>query len=320
MAAMKIDRNLLRNGAASGARKGFRSFIWVLKLLLPISFLTAFLEWTGWLYQIEFLFRPVMGLIHLPALAALPLLIAVIAGFWGGIAAMTALPFTLDQMTLISIFILICHSLIQEGFIQGKSGLSPWTAALSRLCAAGITTLVASLFFENPSTLPGGPHLVQNLSRPFGSFLAGWSIATVKLAARIMIILVGLSTLLEVCKAMGWVDTLIRFLSPLLRVLGLSRKAGVLWIMGGGFGLIYGAAMIVEEVNGGHVSPEDVKKLQLSIGIQHSVIEDPLILASLGLSIFWAVVPRFLAAAAVVWIYSLWKKAFGGGSPVPAGG
>jgi hypothetical protein len=31
---------------------------------------------------------------------------------------MTALPFTLDQMTLTAIFILICHSLVQETFIR----------------------------------------------------------------------------------------------------------------------------------------------------------------------------------------------------------
>ena len=317
---MKIDRNLLRNGAASGARKGVRSFLWVLKLLLPISFLTAFLEWTGWLYQVEFLFRPVMGLIHLPALAALPLLIAIIAGFYGGIAAMTALPFTLDQMTLVSIFILICHSLIQEGFIQGKSGLSPWAATFSRLGTALITILVVGLFFENTSSPSAGVHSLQTLSRPFGLFLTEWSLATLNLSAKIFIILVGFSILLEICKAMGWIDPLIRFLSPLWRFLGLSKKAGVLWIMGGVFGLIYGAAMIVEEVNASRVSPEEVKKLQLSIGIQHSVIEDPLLLSSLGLSVFWIVVPRLVAAIAVVRIYSLWQRKFGGGAPVQAGG
>ena len=317
---MKIDRNLLRNGSASGARKGFRSFFWVLKLLLPISFLTAFLEWTGWLYQIEFLFRPVMGLIHLPALAALPLLIAIIAGFYGGIAAMTALPFTFDQMTLISIFILICHSLIQEGFIQGKSGLSPWAATFSRLGTAVVTILVVGLFFENTSSPSAGLHSLQTISRPFGFFLKEWALATLNLSAKIFIILVGLSILLEVCKAMGWIEPLIRFLSPLWKFLGLSRKAGVLWIMGGVFGLIYGAAMIVEEVNASQVSPEEVKKLQLSIGIQHSVIEDPLLLSSLGLSVFWIVVPRLVAAIAVVRVYSLWQRKFGGGAPVNAGG
>ena len=319
MAAMKIDRNLLRNGFASGARKGFRSLLWVLKLLLPISFFTAFLEWTGWLYQVEFLFRPVMGLIHLPALAALPLLIAIIAGFYGGIAAMTALPFTLDQMTLISIFILICHSLIQEGFIQGKSGLSPVAATLSRLGTAVVTILVVGLFFDNPSGPSAGAHSLQTLSRPFVFFLKAWSLTTLNLAAKIFIILVGLSTLLEICKAMGWIDPLIRFLSPLWRFLGLSEKAGVLWIMGGVFGLIYGAAMIVEEVKGRRVSPEEVKKLQLSIGIQHSVIEDPLLLSSLGLSVFWIVVPRLVAAMAVVRVYALWKRKFGGSSSLHAG-
>ena len=192
MALSRPDRNLLGTSAASGARKGFRSFLWVLKLLLPISFFTAFLEWTGWLYEVEFLFRPVMGLIHLPALAALPILIAVIAGFWGAVAAMTALPFTLDQMTLISIFILICHSLIQEGYIQGKSGLSPWTASLSRLCAAAVTTFIAGLFFDDPSSLPAGAGPLRATSPTFFIFLAGWFEGALRLAARILVILAGL--------------------------------------------------------------------------------------------------------------------------------
>ncbi len=310
-----LDR--LRESALSGIRKGWRSSLWVLKILIPISFLTALLGWSGWIYQIDFLFQPFMSALHLPALAALPLLIAVTAGFWGAIAAMTALPFTLDQMTLISIFILICHSLIQEGFVQGKSGLSPWTAAVSRLGAAVVATLVAGLFFENPSSLPGEAHPVQAISASFVSFLAGWSLASLTLAARILIILLGVSILLEVSKIMGWMDAIVRFLSPLLRVLGLSRKAGVLWMMGGGVGLNYGAAMIVEEVKGGEFSPEEVKKLQLSIGIQHSVIEDPLIMASLGLSVFWMVIPRFIAAAAVVWLYNLWVR-YGTGRPLPS--
>ncbi len=76
--------------------------------------------------------------------------------------------------------------------------------------------------------------------------------------------------------------------------------------------------MIVEEVNGSRISPEEVKKLQLSIGIQHSVIEDPLVLSSMGLSVFWIVVPRLMAAIIVVRIYAFGKRMFGGGSPVHA--
>ena len=54
--------------------------------------------------------------------AALPLLIGMLTGVYGGIAAMVVLPFSSAQMTLMAVFILMAHALIQEGIIQGKSG------------------------------------------------------------------------------------------------------------------------------------------------------------------------------------------------------
>lgn len=150
---MNIDRNRLQESTLAGLRKGWKSYIWVLEILIPISLLTALLEWSGWINKIDFLFQPLMGWINLPAMAALPLLIGMIAGFYGGIAAISALPFSLEETTLIAIFMMICHSLIQEGIIQGKSGWNPLKAALFRLGVAIITVLVVALFLIPPRPL-----------------------------------------------------------------------------------------------------------------------------------------------------------------------
>jgi hypothetical protein len=305
---MNIDRNRLRESTLAGLRKGWKSFIWVLEILIPISLLTALLLWSGWISKIDFLFQSLMGWIHLPALAALPLLIGIIAGFYGGIAAMSALPFSLEEITLMAIFMMICHSLIQEGIIQGKSGWHPLKAALFRLGVAIITVLVVSLFFDSasaPSPVTRNPTIP---SPPLEGYLQNWVSSTLYLTGKIFIIIVGVHVLLEIIKAMGWIDPLIKLLSPVLKFLGLSEKAGTLWIAGAFFGLIYGAAVILEEMKEGLLTDEEAEKLHLSIGINHSFIEDPILFMALGVSFFWAWVPRLLAAILSVHLLNLWQK------------
>ncbi|MFO7496542.1 MAG: iron transporter, partial [Desulfobacterales bacterium] len=61
------------------------------------------------------------------------------------------------------------------------------------------------------------------------------------------------------------------------------------------------------ETRAGHFSPEELSRLQLSIGVNHSMIEDPALFLPLGLSPFWLWVPRLVAAILAVHLYSLWQ-------------
>jgi len=99
---------------ATGARKGLSGFWWMLKIIVPISLLTTLLDYSGWIRHIEFLLEPIMGVMHLPVIATFPLIAGILTGVYGGIAAMTVLPLNQAQMTLIAIFLLISHNLIQE--------------------------------------------------------------------------------------------------------------------------------------------------------------------------------------------------------------
>ena len=79
----------------------------MIKILVPISLLTALLAWSGWIEKGQFIIQPVMDWLSLPAVAALPLMIGMLTGIYGGIAAMVVLPLTTEQMTLIAIFLLL---------------------------------------------------------------------------------------------------------------------------------------------------------------------------------------------------------------------
>ena len=90
--------------------------------------------------------------------------------------------------------------------------------------------------------------------------------------------------------------------------MGLDERVGLLWLTAVMFGVAYGAAVIVEEAKEGNFSAEELERLHISIGINHSMVEDPMLFASLGLSIFWLWIPRLITAIVAVYLFDLWLK------------
>jgi hypothetical protein len=307
-AKMAIDRKCFQEGFFPGIYRGWKGFIWALKILVPVSFLTAFLNWSGALQQLDSFIQPLMRYLGLPGMAALPLLIGFVAGIYSGVAALVILPFSQAQMTLAAIYMMMAHNLIQETVIQAQSGLRPFKAIFFRLAAASITVMICAHFFDATPAAPEMPAISAPISRSFGSMLGAWGLSTLDLLGRIFLIMMVLLTLLEILKTSGWIDRLVRMLTPILKCLGLSQKVGILWIAGAIFGLVYSSAVIVEEANQKSLSKVELEGLQLSIGIHHSIIEDPAIFISLGLSPFWMVVPRLIAAMVFVRVFSLWHR------------
>lgn len=301
------DPNLVRDSFVAGLKKGLSGFIWIMKIVVPVSLLTALLAWSGLLNSLDFIVQPVMGILCLPAMAALPLLIGIFSSIYGAIAAMVVLPFTYGQMILMANFLLIAHNMIQEGIIQSKSGLSAFKATAIRLGTACVTVIVLAQFLDvGPAgTASAGAGLAA--SAPLVEVLKSWATETAGLALKIFLIIMTILSSLEVVKALGWINIIVKFLSPLLRIMGLSEKVGLLWITAVVFGLSYGGAVIVEEARAGHLSSDELETLQLSIGINHSMVEDPSLFLSLGLSPFWLWVPRTIIAIVAVRIFTFWK-------------
>ncbi len=278
----------------------------MMKILVPVSLITALLAWSGWIEKGQFLIQPLMKWLSLPVTAALPLLVGIVTGIYGAIGAMAMLSLSREHMTLIAVFLLIAHSLIQEGAIQAKSGLNPFTAAAYRLVAATMAVILVAPFLD--FSAPAQPDIIT-FSRDLqtlGEMLTNWSAITLVLAAKLLIIVIGVLILLEVSNAMGWIDRIVVFCRPVFRILGLSEKAGILWITAAVFGLIYGAAVIVEEARRGRLDEHSLKGLQLSIGINHAVFEDPALFMSFGLNPFWLWIPRLVMAIVAVRVYMLW--------------
>jgi hypothetical protein len=302
-------RQKAREGLSSGIRKGLSGFYWMMKILVPISLLTTLLIWSGWLDRIQHLVQPVMGWLSLPAMAALPLLVGVFAGIYGAIAAMASLPLSPGHMTLIALFLLTAHNLIQESAIQSQSGLNAIKAIVYRLLAASLITVTAAYFLGiTPGDSQAAARLLIATKQPLNTVLLSWLVDTIRLSAKMFVVIVGLLIVMELIKAMDWLNPIIRLCAPLLKALGLSEKAGVIWIAAALFGLSYAAAIIVEEAKSGLLEPAELEQLQVSIGINHSLIEDPILFLALGLNAFWLWVPRMLVAILAVRAIQIWQR------------
>lgn len=288
-----------------GFQKGWHAYVWILKLIVPLSFLTFLIDFSGLMLNAEFVFAPLMSWLSLPPEAALPIVIGLLGGMYGGIAAMAVLPFTVDQMTLIAIFLLICHNLIQEGAIQGSSGIHPITITLLRLLTAALCVLVVAQFLDSSSEslVVTGSNLPAESD--FGAAAAKWGLSIMALGFKMLGIIMLVMVALEILKGYQLIPHIVRALKPVLALVGLNNRVGVIWLTACLFGIAYGAAVIVEEVQEGHLTPEELSRLHLSIGINHAMIEDPALFIPLGISPFWLWIPRLLMAIILVHLLNI---------------
>jgi len=301
----------IKTGIKQGTIKGWKGYLWLLKIIIPISFITTLLVHFGVIYKLDFLLTPVMTWLSLPASAALVLILGLFTGIYGTVAALSVMPFSMDHMILIAVFTLISHNIVQESIVQGNSGINPVFAAFFRLVMAFFVTFICAKIIG--LTAKTGPATMATAylheTTPFLVMLKTWGMGTGKLMIQIFCIIMPMMVVMEWAKTFNIILFITRMISPVLAFMGLKRSTGVLWLMASVFGLAYGSAVIVEEARSNDYEKEDLTKLHLSIGINHAMIEDPALFLPLGLPVFWLWIPRLIAAMAATWFYCLFLSA-----------
>jgi len=292
----------LRGGLRSGARKGWGSFFWMCKIIIPVSFLVTLLQWSGWLSRADFVLSPVMNLINLPSEAALPIISGMLINIYATIAVMAIIPFSMGQMTLIAVFVLIAHNLITEGIIQFRSGIHIVKITVVRIVVAVVAVLIVSQFLGDTMESVVVPASLSYQS-PLAGVLGVWAKDTVVLLLKIFVIIMSIMIVLELLRWLGWTEYLFNFFRPVMRVLGLSEGAAMPWVTAVFFGLMYGGAVIRELAQQAGLTKKELEHLHISIGINHSMVEDPALFLALGLNGLWLWVPKLVMAVITVQVF-----------------
>ena len=304
----------LKNALFAGIKRGWGSFVWICKIIIPVSLLVALLQWSGWLYKADVILNPLMGWLNLPSEAAIPIISGLVINLYATLATITIVPFTVGQMTLIAVFTLIAHNLIVEGIIQHRSGMNVITVTLVRIGAAILVVLFVSQFVGDTSESVAGLAEIASGS-PFLEVIKKWALDTLLLLAKVFGIIMFIMIVLESLTSLGWSEYLFNLSRPLMKLLGLSRRTAMLWVTAVIFGLMYGGAVIQDRAKQGDLTRKELRHLHISIGINHSMVEDPVLFMALGLNGFWLWIPKLVMAAIVVQVFRvseyLWERVRG---------
>lgn len=121
------------------------------------------------------------------------------------------------------------------------------------------------------------------------------------LTIKVSLILYGLFIFQNILNEYNWLNKISIFFAPLMQFFGLSREVSFLWFVAQTLGLAYGSAVVIEQVETGMVEKKDANMLNYHIAVNHSLLEDTLLFASIGVSVLWIVVPRIGLALLLVW-------------------
>jgi hypothetical protein len=94
----------------------------------------------------------------------------------------------------------------------------------------------------------------------------------------------------------GLIKLITIVLGPLMGVAGVGRKATMITIIGMTLGLAYGGGLIIAESKSGDIPKEDIYGSIILMAICHSLIEDTIILASMGGSLWGLLLGRLVFA------------------------
>jgi len=309
-------------------RRSAHLFVQLLKVMLPVMLLVQVGQWLGWIDAIGQAVGPAMALLDLPPEAGMIWIACVFVGLYGAIAALIGfapvLDLTVAQFSALGAMMLFAHALPIEQAIVRRAGASFWATAALRLAAAvGYGALVAWAcrlggWLQQPVDFAWLPQAAAEAAGWEGVWQ--WMAGTAYSLGLTYAILVGLLILLDVLDRTGITRVITAAMAPLLRLSGLDPRVTPVTTVGVLLGLTYGGALIIEEAERQQY-PARTRFLALAwLSLSHSLIEDTLLLMTLGANGWVVLGGRVLITLAVVALLArLTRGATPGGVAAVAG-
>jgi len=297
--------NELKRIVFISVRKGISASMSVLVIMIPVSFCMTLLQTSGLLEKLSWILSPVMSVFSLPAEASIVLIVGALINIYAGIAVMGTMSLNLWSINIIAVMMLICHNLIVESAVQSKTGVSGLKICLFRIIAA--LSMGWLLTFVLPESLKLQQGLFGNMvnaqAQSFLNVLTVWAGQSAVLSLKVILIILGVTVMIDLMRYFKLFAPITLLLQPFTRINALPRESAFMWMAGLVFGLAYGSGVLIAESKAGNMDRDALIRLNMSLGISHSLLEDSLLFVAIGAGMFWVFVPRIIAAAVVVWLF-----------------
>jgi hypothetical protein len=294
---------------ALGAWHGIRAFLKLMLIVAPVYTFVTVLKYTPAIRVFAEFMAPLMKHFGLPGEAALALIIGNVVNLYAGLGAVTALQITTDQLTVLSLMLLLSHSQILETAVFFQIRAKWWLLWAIRLVLAmaagvGLSRLIVKTGATGAADVGRLAELAQMRYEGFGPALAVWARGLADTGIKMLLVLVGIFVLLEWGKRYGILQKTLRAIGSVTRFIGLKPESGMPWLAGNVFGIVFGAGVIIETAREGRLDPKQVTLVATFLALCHGLFEDTAIFLVLGANMFWILVPRIVLAVAVTWVLS----------------
>lgn len=297
---MNILYSRFYKSSATAIPKAVKTICWLLKVIIPISLIVSFLQYWGFIRQLALILSPAFSFIGLPGESAVVFITSIFLPLYAPIAIISSLPLDMREITILALMCLVSHNLFVETAVQKRTGSSAFIMFFLRLGCSIIVAFILNLLL--PEKL-GINQAVQH-SDSFGNIeemLHNWVNSVGLLSLKISLIITGLMILQNILKEFNILNVIARIFAPLMRLFGLTDDCSFFWFIAQTLGLAYGSAVSIEAVESKTISIKNANLLNYHIAINHSLLEDTLLFAAIGVPVGWIVAPRLILAILVVW-------------------
>ncbi len=278
-------------------------YMTLLKVMVPAIIIVKILDLLGGTQWLAEVLAPLMQLVGLPEQLGLVWATAILTNIFTAMVVFvdvtTQLELSVAQVSVIGILILISHSVPIEGAVAKMVGVS-WRLTITLKLGGGlflaalVNWLYTALDYQQQTAV-----LIWQSERQEQTLMQ-WGIEQLQMLLSIFFIISALIILLRVLKKIGVENLLKKALSPIFKLIGITKDASNITITGITLGLSYGAGLLISEVKKGNIGKKDILLSISFLSLAHSLIEDTLLVLLLGADVMAILWMRVIFAVIIV--------------------
>lgn len=280
---------------------------WTLyKVMIPIIIVIKVVEELGGVALLSEWLSPLMNFVGLPDEMGLVWATTLLTNMYAGLLIFmsTNSELTVAQVSILGSLMLIAHSIPIEAAIAKRAGVSIAMTTLVRVGGGLVFAWVLHQIYQFGDLLNTPAQIVWNPEIPPEQTYLQWAWSQVENLIAILVIIAVLLFTLKMLKLLGVEKLMAMALKPVLSVLGISREATNLTIVGITLGISFGGGLLINEAKRGHIPARDVFTAVMLLNLAHSMIEDTILVLLIGadfVTIFWG---RLVFAFVVIAVMS----------------
>ena len=263
-----------------------KSALLLYKIMIPISIAVKVLQYLGWIDYLGSALAPIMKFVGLPGACGIIWATTMVTNIYGGMIAFYSLDIsntlTTAQVSILCCMMLMAHALPIELQIARKAGCKLWIMFLIRFGFGILTAICMNLllnetqFLQQPNSIQWKPEILVNPS------IGDWVLGEIKKYIIVFFVVMALLFVMRVLKRSGILNTFSEALKPILSILGINKEVIPMTVIGMSLGILYGGALIIKETEEKEIPAMDVFYAFVLMGLCHSLIEDSLLMISMG--------------------------------------